>query len=60
MQQRIFATRKPQRRAVRAAEHETTSVFPAAHAPAGGDDLDELLAAIDAVLDLGSFAPPPT
>src|SRR5688572_9464222 len=51
MQQRIFATRKPQRRAVRTAECEAMTAFPAVHAPAGaGDDLDELLAAIDAVL----------
>ena len=51
MQQRIFATRKPQRRAVRSAQDEAVSVFPALHVPAaGGDELDELLAAIDAVL----------
>lgn len=60
MQQRIFATRKPERRAVRTAQHDVVSVFPAAQAPAGGDDLDELLAAIDAVLDHGWFGPPPT
>ena len=51
MQQRIFATRKPQRRAVRTAEHEAVSALPALHVPAsGGEDLDELLASIDAVL----------
>ena len=54
MQQRIFSTRKPQRRAVRAAEHEAAPLFPALQARAGGDndgDVDEVLAAIDAVLD---------
>ena len=52
MQQRIFAQPKLQRRAARTAEYEATSVIPARQTPAAGpsDDLDELLATIDAVL----------
>lgn len=52
MQQRIFMERKPQRRANRTAECHLAPVFPPVYAPAGdNDDLDELLATIEAVLD---------
>lgn len=49
----IQIQRKPQRRATRTVECETADLFPATLSPAGANtaELDELLAAIGAVLD---------
>ena len=51
MQQRIFCQRKPRTRTQRSEEHETQTIALSTPAGGGTDGADELLAAIDALLD---------